>query len=174
MSDELLTLTAAQQAERIAAGEISSEELFDFWRVRASGDDLGSYLWVADEAPADAGTLPPIAVKDLFCVEGVPSMAGSRILEGYRPPYTATSVRNLQAAGARVLGKTNQDEFAMGSSNENSGFGPVQNPWDRERVPGGSSGGSAAAVAAGTAPWAIGTDTGGSIRQPASLCGSSA
>jgi aspartyl-tRNA(Asn)/glutamyl-tRNA(Gln) amidotransferase subunit A len=171
VSHELLKLTAAQQAERIAAGEISSEELFDFWRVRASGDDLGSYLWVADEAPTDAGTLPPVAVKDLFCVEGVPSMAGSRILEGYRPPYTATSVRNLQNAGARVLGKTNQDEFAMGSSNENSGFGPVQNPWDRERVPGGSSGGSAAAVAAGTAPWAIGTDTGGSIRQPASLCG---
>jgi aspartyl-tRNA(Asn)/glutamyl-tRNA(Gln) amidotransferase subunit A len=171
VSDELLNLTAAQQAERIAAGELSSDEVFEFWRMRASGDDLGSYLWVADEVPKDAGTLPPIAVKDLFCVEGVPSMAGSRILEGYRPPYTATSVRNLQAAGARVLGKTNQDEFAMGSSNENSGFGPVQNPWDRERVPGGSSGGSAAAVAAGTAPWAIGTDTGGSIRQPASLCG---
>ena len=171
MSDELLNLTAAQQAERIAAGEVSSHEVFEFWRERAAGDDLGAYLWVADEAPADAGTLPPIAVKDLFCVEGVPSMAGSRILEGYRPPYTATSVRNLQDAGARVLGKTNQDEFAMGSSNENSGFGPVQNPWDRERVPGGSSGGSAAAVAAGTAPWAIGTDTGGSIRQPASLCG---
>ena len=171
MSDELLNSTAAAQAKRIAAGEVSPEELFEFWRGRAAGDDLGSYLWVADETPDDAGMLPPVAVKDLFCVEGVPSMAASRILEGYRPPYTATSVRNLQAAGARVLGKTNQDEFAMGSSNENSGFGPVQNPWDRERVPGGSSGGSAAAVAAGTAPWAIGTDTGGSIRQPASLCG---
>ena len=113
----------------------------------------------------------PVAVKDLFCTEGVPSQAGSRILEGYRPPYTATVVAKLADAGAPLLGKTNQDEFAMGSSNENSGFGPVLNPWDRGRVPGGSSGGSAAAVAAGLAPWAIGTDTGGSIRQPAALCG---
>jgi aspartyl-tRNA(Asn)/glutamyl-tRNA(Gln) amidotransferase subunit A len=169
--NELLRMTALQQAERIRAGEVSAREVFDFWRGRAEADDLGSYLWVAEEAPAELGELPPVAVKDLFCVEGVPSGAASRILEGYRPPYTATSVRNLQAAGAAVLGKTNQDEFAMGSSNENSGYGPVQNPWDRERVPGGSSGGSAAAVAAGTAPWAIGTDTGGSIRQPASLCG---
>jgi aspartyl-tRNA(Asn)/glutamyl-tRNA(Gln) amidotransferase subunit A len=168
---ELLRMTALQQAERIRAGEVSAREVFDFWRGRAEADNLGSYLWVAEEVPADLGELPPVAVKDLFCVEGVPSGAASRILEGYRPPYTATSVRNLQAAGAAVLGKTNQDEFAMGSSNENSGYGPVQNPWDRERVPGGSSGGSAAAVAAGTAPWAIGTDTGGSIRQPASLCG---
>ena len=120
MSDELLKLTAGHQAARIEAGEISSNELFEYWRERAAEDDLGSYLWVADEAPADAGTLPPIAVKDLFCVEGVPSTAGSRILDGYRPPYTATSVRNLQAAGARVLGKTNQDEFAMGSSTDAS------------------------------------------------------
>jgi aspartyl-tRNA(Asn)/glutamyl-tRNA(Gln) amidotransferase subunit A len=171
VSDELLDLTAAQQAAGIEAGELSAAEVFEFWRGRAAADDLGAYLWVADEVPEDPGTLPPIAVKDLFCVRGVPSQAGSRILEGYRPPYTATSVEKLEDAGVRVLGKTNQDEFAMGSSNENSGFGPVQNPWDRTRVPGGSSGGSAAAVAAGTAPWAIGTDTGGSIRQPASLSG---
>ena len=168
---ELLELSAARQADLLRRGELSAAELFEFWRGRAAGDELGAYLWVADEPPAEAGELPPFAAKDLFCVEGVPSSAGSRILEGYRPPYTATSVRNLQAAGAPVLGKTNQDEFAMGSSNENSGYGPVQNPWDRTRVPGGSSGGSAAAVAAGYAPWAIGTDTGGSIRQPASLCG---
>jgi aspartyl-tRNA(Asn)/glutamyl-tRNA(Gln) amidotransferase subunit A len=171
VSDELLTLTAAQQAAKIEAGEVSAAEVFEFWRGRAAGDDLNAYLWVAEDTPDDPGTQPPIAVKDLFCVRGVPSMAGSRILEGYRPPYTATSVENLESAGIRVLGKTNQDEFAMGSSNENSGYGPVENPWDRTRVPGGSSGGSAAAVAAGTAPWAIGTDTGGSIRQPASLCG---
>src|SRR5829696_8727475 len=171
VSDELLELSAAEQAGRIESGALGASEAFEYWRSRAAADDLGSYLWVAEETPEDAGSLPPVAVKDLFCVEGVPSMAGSRILEGYRPPYTATSVRNLKDAGARVLGKTNQDEFAMGSSNENSGFGRVENPWDRTRVPGGSSGGSAAAVAAGTAPWAIGTDTGGSIRQPASLCG---
>ena len=114
----------------------------------------------------------PLAVKDLFCTEGVPSQAGSKILEGYLPPYTATVGRGACRTPARtLLGKTNQDEFAMGSSNENSAYGPVLNPWDRTRVPGGSSGGSAAAVAAGLAPWAIGTDTGGSIRQPAALCG---
>jgi aspartyl-tRNA(Asn)/glutamyl-tRNA(Gln) amidotransferase subunit A len=176
VSRELLELTAAEAATRVRAGELEPGELFAFWRDRAAGDELGSYLWVAEDEPPEppdgaplAGV--PVAVKDLFCVEGVPSAAASRILEGYRPPYTATAVTKLRAAGAPVLGKTNQDEFAMGSSTENSGYGPVRNPWDRERVPGGSSGGSAAAVAAGTAPWAIGTDTGGSIRQPAALCG---
>jgi aspartyl-tRNA(Asn)/glutamyl-tRNA(Gln) amidotransferase subunit A len=173
---DLLSFTAAQAAERIKAGDISSDELFGAYRERAAAEDLNAFLWVADgpdEHAAGDGPLAgvPLAVKDLFCVEGVPSTAASRILDGYRPPYTSTAVRNLRAAGAAVLGKTNMDEFAMGSSNENSGYGPVLNPWDKTRVPGGSSGGSAAAVAAGLAPWAIGTDTGGSIRQPASLCG---
>jgi aspartyl-tRNA(Asn)/glutamyl-tRNA(Gln) amidotransferase subunit A len=174
---EVAELTAAEAAERVRAGELSAEELFEAYRERAADDDLNAFTWVADGAPTEAPRRDaplagvPLAVKDLFCTEGIPSQAGSRILEGYRPPYTATAVVNLRQAGAPLLGKTNQDEFAMGSSNENSGFGPVRNPWDRERVPGGSSGGSAAAVAAGLAPWAIGTDTGGSIRQPAALCG---
>jgi aspartyl-tRNA(Asn)/glutamyl-tRNA(Gln) amidotransferase subunit A len=136
---------------------------------------LNCFTWVAEEMPDGRDSAPlagiPLAVKDLFCTEAIPSQAGSRILEGYEPPYTATVVAQLAASGAPLLAKTNQDEFAMGSSNENSAFGAVRNPWDRSRVPGGSSGGSAAAVAAGLAPWALGTDTGGSIRQPAALCG---
>ena len=162
----LVELTAKQAGEALERGEFSSRELFDAYRERAAADELNAFVWVADEAPGVEGV--PLAVKDLFCTKGVPSQSGSRILEGYRPPYTATVVEKI---GAPLLGKTNQDEFAMGSSNENSAYGPVRNPWDRERVPGGSSGGSAAAVAAGLAPWAIGTDTGGSIRQPAALCG---
>ena len=175
MSADPALLDASSTAAAVRGGRLDRGEVFEFWRERAASDDLGSYLWVADGPDGAAGDGPlggvPVAVKDLFCVEGVPSTSASRILDGYRPPYTSTAVSRLRSAGAPVLGKTNQDEFAMGSSTENSGYGPVRNPWDTERVPGGSSGGSAAAVAAGTAPWAIGTDTGGSIRQPASLCG---
>jgi len=176
MSD-LIDLTAAAAAERIRAGELDPTDLYDAYLERARNDGLNAFTWLADAAPAADGRRErplagvPLAVKDLFCTQDVPSQSGSKILEGYRPPYTATVVSNLFAAGATLLGKTNQDEFAMGSSNENSAYGPVLNPWDRARVPGGSSGGSAAAVAAGLAPWALGTDTGGSIRQPAALCG---
>jgi len=174
---ELLELTAAEAAARVHAGDLERGELWRLYRDRALADDLNAFTWVSEgddpEAIDPSGPLGgvPIGVKDLFCTAGVVSQAGSRILEGYRPPYTATAVERLIDAGAPVLAKTNQDEFAMGSSTENSAFGPTLNPWDRTRVPGGSSGGSAAAVAAGTVPWSIGTDTGGSIRQPAALCG---
>jgi aspartyl-tRNA(Asn)/glutamyl-tRNA(Gln) amidotransferase subunit A len=175
-TSDVLELSAVAATEAIAAGQLAPQELFEAYRKRAARDDLNCFTWVAPAAPtssAPSGPLQgvPVAVKDLFCTEGVPSQSGSRILAGYLPPYTASVVARLAAAGAPLLAKTNQDEFAMGSSNENSAYGPVRNPWDRERVPGGSSGGSAAAVAAGLAPWALGTDTGGSIRQPAALCG---
>jgi aspartyl-tRNA(Asn)/glutamyl-tRNA(Gln) amidotransferase subunit A len=168
---ELSIVDAVAAIER---GALDGAEYAAMWAGIAAGDELGAYLWTSDDA-AGSGEGPlagvPVAVKDIFCVEGVPTTAGSKILESYLPPYTSTAVQRLLDAGAGVLGKTNMDEFAMGSSNENSGYGPVLNPWDRARVPGGSSGGSAAAVAGGIAPCAIGTDTGGSIRQPAALCG---
>jgi aspartyl-tRNA(Asn)/glutamyl-tRNA(Gln) amidotransferase subunit A len=176
---EPVDLSVAEALSEIEAGRLSREEWFSAYAE--APDDLGAYLWREDPAsprapqpenpPAGSLAGTPVAVKDIFCVEGLPATAGSRILDGYVPPYTATAVERLLASGARILGKTNMDEFAMGSSNENSAYGDVRNPWDRERVPGGSSGGSAAAVAGGLAPCAIGTDTGGSIRQPAALCG---
>ena len=130
----MLELTAAQAAAAIKSGELDAAEYFDFYRRRAAADAFNSYIWVADETPELDTDTPfagvPVAIKDLFCTEGVPSQAGSKILEGYRPPYTATSVRNLKAAGGTLLGKTNQDEFAMGSSTENSAYGPTLNPWD--------------------------------------------
>jgi aspartyl-tRNA(Asn)/glutamyl-tRNA(Gln) amidotransferase subunit A len=189
IDSEIIDLSAAEAVREIASGELVAGELFEAYRARAAEHvaqaGLNCFTWVAPGVPAEpspgghstpgtqGGALQgvPLAVKDLFCTENVPSQSGSKILEGYLPPYTATAVSRLTGAGATLLGKTNQDEFAMGSSNENSAYGPVLNPWNRERVPGGSSGGSAAAVAAGLAPWALGTDTGGSVRQPAALCG---
>src|SRR3982751_2644424 len=123
---ELIELTVADAADQIRSGELSPDEYFEAWRERAGSDSLNAYLWTAEQ-PDDGGDGPlggiPVAVKDIFCTQGIPTTAASRILEGYRPPYTATAVRKLREAGALFLGKANMDEFAMGSSNENSAYG---------------------------------------------------
>jgi aspartyl-tRNA(Asn)/glutamyl-tRNA(Gln) amidotransferase subunit A len=182
-------MTLRELGQSVISGEVKARELVNGYleRIAARNPEINAYLSVASEsaqrtaedldAAARRGDpLGPLAgvavgIKDVIAMEGMASTAGSRILEGYTPPYTATAVRRLKAAGAVVLGKLNCDEFAMGSSNENSAYGVVRNPAALDRVPGGSSGGSAAAVAAEMAAATLGTDTGGSIRQPASFCG---
>ena len=187
MSADLHDLTVAQLAARLQAGEVSAVELAQHFLARGRAHaGLGAFL-AQDEAvtlaqarAADAqlatGAAPrltgvPVAHKDIFVTTDFPTTAGSRMLQGYRSPFESTVTARLAGAGMVCLGKLNCDEFAMGSANENSAYGPVHNPWDRARVPGGSSGGSAAAVAARLTPAATGTDTGGSIRQPSSFCG---
>jgi aspartyl-tRNA(Asn)/glutamyl-tRNA(Gln) amidotransferase subunit A len=190
-TNDLIHLPAADLAERLSSGEVSSVEATraHLDRIEAVDGDVHAYLHVAADAAleraaevdrlraeGDAGLGPlagvPVAIKDVLCTLDMPSTAGSRILEGWVPPYDATVVRKLREAHLIPLGKTNMDEFAMGSSTEHSAYGPTRNPWNLDRIPGGSGGGSAAAVAAFEAPFALGSDTGGSIRQPAALTGS--
>ena len=167
---DTLRLTAEEATRMLRDKEVSSAELWAAYQAAIAERDpeLHCYLHVCED---DGGEGVPLAVKDVIGTKGIPTTAGSKILEGYVPVYDATVIERSKAKGLRVLGKTNTDEFAMGSSTENSAYGPTKNPWDPTRVPGGSGGGSAAAVAAGLAPWALGSDTGGSIKQPAALCG---
>ena len=167
---DTLRLTAEEATRLLQDKELSSAELWGAYQAAIAERDpeLHCYLHVCEDDGAEG---VPIAIKDVIGTKGIPTTAGSKILEGYVPVYDATVIQRCKARGLRVLGKTNTDEFAMGSSTENSAYGPTKNPWDPTRVPGGSGGGSAAAVAAGLAPWALGSDTGGSIKQPAALCG---
>jgi aspartyl-tRNA(Asn)/glutamyl-tRNA(Gln) amidotransferase subunit A len=169
---DTLRLTAEEASGLLERGEISPAELHRAYLDTAAerNAELNVYLRTAENG-ADGATGVPVAFKDLISTKGVETTAASKILAGYRPVFDATVATRCKDAGLSLLGKTNMDEFAMGSSTENSAFGPTRNPWDPTRVPGGSSGGSTAAVAAGLAPWALGSDTGGSIKQPAALCG---
>ena len=185
----LIQRSAADLADALAAGETTSVELTQAFldRIAAVDTEVHAFLHVDPEGalaaarasderraagtPASRLDGVPVAVKDVLATEGLPTTCGSKILEGWIPPYDATVVRRLKEAGLPILGKTNMDEFAMGSSTEHSAYGPTHNPWDLDRIPGGSGGGSAAAVAAFEAPLAIGTDTGGSIRQPGAVTG---
>ncbi|MBB1495329.1 Asp-tRNA(Asn)/Glu-tRNA(Gln) amidotransferase subunit GatA [Propioniciclava sp. MC1595] len=189
MTADILTATAADLGRRIAARELTAVEVTEAFlaQIERVDGDVHAFLHVdAEGARAQAAAVDarldageelgplagvPIAVKDLFCQAGVPTTAASKILEGWRPPYSATIVQRVLDAGLVVLGKTNLDEFAMGSSTETSAYGTTRNPWDLDRIPGGSGGGSAAALAAFQAPLALGTDTGGSIRQPGAVTG---